>query len=93
MDAVAFKKYFLQWCAMHWNIGFKDNYIKVVFRVLTPNIMFFRQVGLVNQKIIDLELLYTQHGVERDIKGRNIFLLVNFVVIKIEFLHLNFKHV
>lgn len=73
MDAVAFKKYSLQWCAMHWNIGFKDNYIKVVFRVLTPNIMFFRQVGLVNQKIIDLELLYTQHGLSVIIKEETYF--------------------
>jgi hypothetical protein len=52
------------------------------FKVLAPINMSSKQIGLANWRVMDLELLCGQYGVEREIGGRKIPPLVNSIVIK-----------
>lgn len=56
------------------------------FKTLDPFYMQSRQVGLANWGVVDLEFLCGSSEIEREIGGINIFILINFIVIKRKFL-------
>lgn len=71
-DVVAFQKYFVLAVCNALESRFKDNHIITVFKILGLTNMPSRLVGLANWRIVGLELLCGQYGVEGEIRGRKI---------------------
>jgi len=57
MDVVAFQKQFALAVCNALNFKFENNHVMAAFKVLGSMNMPFRQVGLANWKIVDLDLL------------------------------------
>lgn len=59
--------------------------------MLGPTNISSHKVGLANRGVLNLEVLYAQNGVEKNISGRRMFVLINSGAIKRRFFHLNYK--
>ena len=53
--------------------------------MLGPTNISSHKVGLANRGVLNLEVLYAQNGVEKNISGRRMFVLINSGAIKRRF--------
>jgi len=85
IDGVMFQKQFALAVCNALKSRFEDNHIMAMFRVLGSRNMPSKQVGLASWRVVDLDLLCGQYGVDCEIEKRRMIPIVNFVAIKREF--------